>query len=29
MTIGRSHAPLKTLNGFALIPEGVGTQGWA
>ena len=29
MTIGGPHAPLKTLNGFALIPEGVGTLGWA
>ena len=28
MTIDWPHTPLKTLNGFALIPEGVGTQGW-
>jgi hypothetical protein len=28
MTIARSHTPLKTLNGFALIPEEAGNLGW-
>ncbi len=28
MTIDWPHTPLKTLNGFALIPLGVDTQGW-
>ena len=28
MTIGWAHTPMKTLNGFALIPEEAGTLGW-